>query len=114
MSHPIDQIDPTEASRRISGGGVLLLDVRTPDEFAAGHAPAAVLLPLGELSARISELDPATPIVAICRSGARSHSAAEELVGAGYDVVNLAGGSLAWQAAGFELVAEDGSPGTVS
>ena len=114
MSRPIDQIDPTEASRRISGGGVLLLDVRNPDEFAAGHAPEALLLPLGELGARIDELDPATPIVVICRSGIRSQTAAEQLVAAGYDAVNLAGGSLAWKAAGLELVAEDGSPGTVS
>ena len=114
MSHPIDQIDPTEASRRIGNGGILLLDVRTPGEYAAGHAPAAVLLPLPDLAARMPELDPTVPIIAICRSGARSQTAAEQLRESGYEVLNLAGGSIAWLAAGLELIADDGSPGTVA
>jgi len=113
MTAAIAQIDPTEAASRLAGRDVLLLDVRTPDEFAAGHAPDAVLIPVNELEDRLSELDPATPIVAICRSGVRSQGAAELLVGHGYDVVNLAGGTIAWHDAGFDLVASDGGPGSV-
>jgi rhodanese-related sulfurtransferase len=113
MSDPIAQIDPTEAAERLSSGGVLLLDVRTDEEFAAGHAPDARPLPVHELASRLGELDPSVPVIAICRSGMRSQSAAELLAAEGFDVVNLSGGTLAWEAAGLDLVADDGSPGRV-
>ncbi len=55
------------------------------DEWATGHAPAATLMPLGELSERHTELPTDRRIVVICRSGARSSRATEALVDAGYD-----------------------------
>ena len=108
----IIQIDPADADARTTGAA-LLLDVRNLDEFAAGHAPKAMLLPLPELDARMAELDPAVTIVAVCRVGGRSQAAAELLAAKGYDVVNLAGGMRAWAAAGLAVVTEDGSAGTV-
>jgi rhodanese-related sulfurtransferase len=114
MSQPIVQIEPLDAAARLAEGGVVLLDVRTEEEFAAGHAPPAQLLPVHELAGRVGELDASIPVIAICRSGMRSQSAAELLVEQGFDVVNLAGGSLAWEAAGLELIAEDGTPGQVT
>jgi len=113
MAEPIPQIEPLDAAARLVGGGVLLLDVRTEEEFAAGHAPSARLLPVHELASRVGELDASIPVIAICRSGMRSQSAAELLAAQGFDVQNLAGGSLAWEAAGLELIAEDGTPGRV-
>jgi rhodanese-related sulfurtransferase len=110
---PIAQIDPTEADRRVADGEAILLDVRSADEYALGHAPSALLVPLPELEGRLAELDSTVPVVAICRSGGRSQTAAELLASHGFDVVNLAGGSIAWQAAGLELVTSDGSPGIV-
>ena len=95
------------------GGGRLLLDVREADEWDAGHAPAAVWIPLGELSARADELPATGRIVAICRTGARSLAVAAALIDAGYDAVNLDGGMRAWAAEDYEVVAGDGLPGTV-
>lgn len=72
------------------------IDVREPDEVAAGTLPGAVNVPLGELPHRLGGLDPAKRTVVLCRSGGRSTAAAELLTAAGFtDVVNLAGGMLA-------------------
>jgi rhodanese-related sulfurtransferase len=76
--------------------GAQLVDVRQPDEFAAGSLPGARNVPLGELAARVGELDPARRVVLLCRSGARSQRAAEYLESIGFgDVVNLSGGMIA-------------------
>ena len=73
-----------------------LIDVREPDEVAAGTLPGAVNIPLGELPDRLGELDKARRVVVLCRSGGRSTQAAEFLTGQGFtDVVNLEGGMLA-------------------
>ncbi len=74
-----------------------LVDVREPEEVAAGTLPGAVNIPLGELPARVGELDRGRRVVLLCRSGGRSTQAAEFLSASGFgDVVNLAGGMLAW------------------
>lgn len=73
-----------------------LVDVREPDEVAHGTLPGARNIPLGELPARIGELDPSQRVVLLCRSGARSNRAAEYLASAGFgDVANLQGGMMA-------------------
>lgn len=73
-----------------------LIDVREPFEVAAGTLPGAINIPLGELPARMSELDPNRRVVLLCRSGGRSTAAAQALTAAGFtDVVNLSGGMLA-------------------
>lgn len=82
----------------------LILDVRQPNEFDAGHVAESVLIPLGELQARAAELPLDAPIYVICRSGNRSRQASELLVQLGFnDVRNVEGGVLAWHAAGYEL-----------
>jgi rhodanese-related sulfurtransferase len=90
-----------------------LLDVREPDEFAAGHAPGAVLRPLGEVPAAVSELPDGRIVLVICRSGARSARATQFLRHQGVDAVNLDGGMQAWAAFGFDVVRDDGSFGAV-
>ncbi len=85
---------------------VQVLDVRERDEFsgALGHIPGAVSLPLGELDARSGELDATRPVVAVCRSGARSARAVAMLQKAGFkQVANLAGGMLRWHVEGGAL-----------
>lgn len=106
------EVDPAGAAEKVESGA-FLLDVREPDEWDAGHAPGAKHIPLGELSARISELPNDRPIVAICRVGGRSERATVALNNAGYPTVNLAGGMRAWAAAGQPVVTDDGSPGSV-
>jgi NADPH-dependent 2,4-dienoyl-CoA reductase/sulfur reductase-like enzyme/rhodanese-related sulfurtransferase len=71
----------------------LLLDVRNPDEFAAGHIPGAVNLPLGELRGRLGTLDPARPCYVYCKVGLRSYLAYRILKQRGFQVRTLAGGT---------------------
>ena len=70
-----------------------IVDVRQPEEFAEGHYPNAINIPLGEISQRISEFkNMQTPIIAYCRSGGRSGMAASILKQAGILEVHNAGG----------------------
>ena len=113
-SHPVDvtDIDPAEADRLVADGA-LLLDVREDDEWAAGHAPRAVHLPMGQLVDRLGELASDRTIVCMCRVGGRSQSVAVHLAGTGYDVRNVAGGMQAWAAHGLPVVDAVGAPGRV-
>ena len=78
-----------------------ILDVREDFEVADGMIPGALHIPMGKLQARISELDPAVPVIAVCRSGNRSVTVADALNGAGYTADTMAGGMTAWTRAGL-------------
>lgn len=87
--------------------GALLLDVREPDEYAAVHAVDAKLIPLGEVGARLKEIEAYKdkPVAVICRSGRRSAQAVGILKEAGFtQVVNVEGGTSAWVQAGLEVI----------
>jgi rhodanese-related sulfurtransferase len=91
-----------------------LLDVREPDEWAAGHAPDAHHLPMMEIPARMAEVPMDTEVVVVCRSGGRSGQVVSYLMGNGWDNVrNLDGGMRSWSAAGRDLVSENGQPARV-
>lgn len=77
-------------------GGVNLVDVREADEFAAGHVPGAVNLPLSEFAGRYTELAADKPYHIICQMGGRSAQACAFLDAQGYDVTNVDGGTAAW------------------
>ena len=83
----------------------VVIDVREPNEWAAGHAPGAVHIPLGDLPMRLDDLPDTDsgPVAVVCRSGGRSGQAVAWLAQQGFDVVNLEGGMKAWQAAGKPL-----------
>jgi rhodanese-related sulfurtransferase len=90
----------------------VLLDVRENDEWAAGHAPAAVHVPMGQVPQRLDELAttlPDRPVHVVCRSGGRSAQVTAYLAQAGWDAVNVDGGMQAWAAAGRPMVAESGA-----
>jgi rhodanese-related sulfurtransferase len=106
-------IGPTEASRRVNLGAVLL-DVREPAEWRAGHAPKARHIPLTDLDRRRKELPDGREIVTVCRSGSRSTRAAGILAADGHTVLNLSGGMRAWSAAGLPVVAKGGRPGAIT
>lgn len=73
------------------------IDVREPNEVAQGTIAGAVNIPLAQIPGKLDELDRERRVVLLCRSGNRSGQAAEFLTGAGFtDVVNLAGGMLAF------------------
>lgn len=81
-----------------------VLDVREPDEVAAGMIPGAVHIPLGQVAARAGELATDRAWLVVCRSGKRSTEGARLLALAGLsDVASLAGGMLAWEAAGAPI-----------
>jgi rhodanese-related sulfurtransferase len=89
---------PVTDYESVVSAGTNFVDVREPDEVAAGTLPGAVNIPLAELPARVGELDRNQRVVLLCRSGGRSTAAAEMLTAAGFDdVVNLAGGMLAYK-----------------
>ena len=94
-------VSPTQATQLINREDAQIIDVREPSEFSdtLGHIPGAHLLPLSQLTARLSEVDRNCPIVTVCRSGARSAQASVLLGRSGFDkVANLAGGMLRWRA----------------
>ena len=109
----VHHLDAAESRRRVEAGA-LLLDVRNPTEWQAGHADGAAWIPMTELAERQEELPTDREIVVICKTGSRSAQVAQALVAAGYEAVNVAGGSEAWQAAGFPIVTDDGQQGTVA
>jgi adenylyltransferase/sulfurtransferase len=94
---PGETIAAAELKRRLDAGEALrILDVREPHEWEICHLEGARLVPLGSLGERLHELDPATTWVVHCRSGARSAKAAVQLRRAGFRVLDLQGGILAW------------------
>lgn len=106
-------ISTTEAAELIrTDTSLVVLDVRTPGEFASetGHLQGALLLPVQVLERRIAELEPLKdrPILVYCRSGNRSRPASEALAAAGFTVHMLDGGILAWNDAGLPVVRETG------
>ena len=88
----------------------VILDVREPEEWAAGHVEGATHVPLGEVPQRLGELPDADPLFVICRSGNRSGRAVAWLGQQGVETVNIAGGMRAWAAAGRPMVSDAGEP----
>lgn len=99
-----DAVSPRDLAARLSADAAtrpLVLDVRSADEYAAGHVPGAVLIPHDQVAARIGELDRSRPVVVYCRSGRRSGIAEGILQQAGFRVSQLDGSYPAWEAAGL-------------
>ncbi|MFI9433817.1 MULTISPECIES: rhodanese-like domain-containing protein [Streptosporangium] len=97
-----------EVDARDVPDGAFLLDVRENDEWRAGHAPAAVHIPLGELQARVDEVPKDAPVYVVCRVGGRSAHAAAWLGHVGWDAINVGGGMQSWESAGRPMVSESG------
>jgi rhodanese-related sulfurtransferase len=98
----------------LAADGAILLDVREPYEWQAGHAPQARHIALSQVSRRAAELPRGRAVVTVCRSGARSARAAALLARDGREVSNLSGGMHAWARAGLPVVARGGGPGRVA
>lgn len=83
---------------------LVVLDVREDHEWAAGHIDGATHIPLGQVPARVGELDPSVRTLVICHLGGRSARATQWLHAQGHDVVNVEGGMEAWEQAGRPTV----------
>ena len=106
-SGDIKDIEPAELDQLLhsaNGDRPIVLDVREPWEYRQGHVPGAKLIPLGELIARVDELDPSAPVAVICAHGNRSQSGAALLGQKGFKMIyNVAGGTGAWARLGLPL-----------
>ncbi len=99
---------PHEVSGLLGDGTIQLIDVRQRHEHEAGRIAGGRLIELGSLSAEAHTIDQGAPVVFYCRSGARSAMATQAFSEAGFDAHNMAGGLLAWEAAGLPLEPEGG------
>lgn len=94
----ITTISTTELAEKLNAPTKpILIDVREPDEFAAGHVPRAVNVPLRFVQQRAEEFDPAAETYVICQSGHRSVTATKQLMKVGFaNVASVSGGTSAW------------------
>ena len=88
----------------------LILDVRTPAEYAAGHVPGAVLIPHDQVASRLSEIGKDRWVLVYCRSGRRAGEAESILAREGYDVRQIEGSWLRWEAEGLPVARPDPAP----
>jgi rhodanese-related sulfurtransferase len=91
----------------------VLLDVRENDEWDRGHAAGAHHIPMGEVPARMTEIDPGATRYVICHLGGRSMRVAQYLAQNGYEPINVTGGMQAWADAGRPVVTDGGGQGAV-
>lgn len=97
----------------VFGDTVVLLDVREDDEWQRGHAAGAQHIPMGDVPARMAEIDPDAELFVVCHAGGRSLRVANYLARNGYTPTNVDGGMLAWVGAGRPVITDDGNPGSV-
>ena len=100
-------VSTLEATQLINREDALVLDVREPTEYAGGHLLGSKNLPLGNLEARLSEIEKhkGKSVIVLCVDGTRAGKAASQLRARGFEkVVNLSGGLPAWQQAGLPVV----------
>lgn len=103
---------PQEIRTLLAGSGRFqFIDVREFPEYASVHVPGVQLLPLAQLKDRMGELDPAMPVVVICKSGKRAEKAAQILDAHGFKQVTIVeGGTDAWVAAGLPVERSEKAP----
>jgi phage shock protein E len=101
------KVDPVEFSEVIAQPGVIILDVRTPEEFNAGHIANAININVADskFSSEVSKLDKNATVAVYCRSANRSAVATKEMAELGFtDMYDMQGGIIDWEAAGGPVV----------
>lgn len=102
-------LDPQAFAARASTPGVVILDVRTPEEFATGHLPGAINIDVEapDFTDQLATLDKNATYAVYCHSGNRSAVAMNDMAGEGFtDLADLAGGITAWAQAGGSIVTD--------
>lgn len=99
----LEPVDPRQLVERARCGAVTVLDVRPPEEFAAGHLPGAINIPLAEFEQRLDDLDPEQEVVAYCRGPycVLSYDAVAQLRDRGFTARRLQDGYPEWKLAGL-------------
>ena len=98
----VPEVDIDELAR-VRESGIVLVDVREPDEYERARVPGAKLIPLAEVPERVEEIPDDQRVYVICGTGPRSARAVEYLNNQGYDTVNVAGGTKAWVDVGLPV-----------
>jgi len=101
----VNQLYPRWLVAREKGAPFALIDVRSPEEYQAGHVPGAKLTPLNTLMAKVSEFPEQGDVFLICHSGGRSAQAADYLARqcGRSNLININGGTMAWMQAGYPV-----------
>lgn len=99
MTRQTPEVDVDQLAAALDGGATLV-DVRERGEYAQVHVPGAVMIPMAQLTARMSELDKASPVYVVCATGNRSSAMTDLLRANGFDAYNVVGGTQAWVASG--------------
>lgn len=104
FAEPFRRLSAAEARAKIESGEYQVIDVREPNEYAAGHVPGSKLVPLNRILSRPREHLNGDNVIFICEVGQRSAVAAEIAASIGLtNVYNLEGGTRAWQQAGYPI-----------
>lgn len=103
----IKKVDPLAFNDVVTQPGVIILDVRTPEEFMTGHLVSAININLegSDFASEVSKLDKNSTVAVYCRSGNRSGVATKQMAELGFtDMYDMQGGIVEWQAAGGQVV----------
>lgn len=106
-SDAITDVDVSAAQQIVEDGNAVILDVRTPEEFAGGHLPGAININVesSDFATKVAGLDESTETLVYCRTGNRSGVATDAMADLGFtDMSDLQGGIEAWAAAGEQVV----------
>jgi rhodanese-related sulfurtransferase len=98
----VTQADVRQLQQAVAAGAVVL-DVREPFEYASGHVPGAVSMPMHLVPLRLDELPKGRDLFVICAAGNRSWQVAHFLGERGISAINVTGGTMAWHAAGLPI-----------
>src|SRR5262249_5663730 len=101
-------IDPRDAARRLEAGELVLVDVREPYEWAAGHVPGSSHVEMQRVAEMAPEIPDDRPVAFICLGGVRSGLVTQGLRAVGYDAYTVRGGFAAWVALGLPVEPEGG------
>lgn len=100
----VSEVSPAEARPMTEAAYSQFIDVRTPEEYSAGHAYRTVNIPLDTLKDNMDRLEKNEPVYVICETGRRSKEAAEILNAVGFtSVISITGGTAAWREAGLPM-----------
>lgn len=100
-----DTVDVATVKALQGRSDVVILDVREPSEYAAGHIADVTLIPMNDVPNRLAEIPKDKPVIVTCRSGSRSGQITEFLRKQGYtNIHNMRGGIVAWEQAGYPVV----------
>jgi rhodanese-related sulfurtransferase len=108
------EIAPEQVAELVSAGEAQVVDVRTPEEYAAGHLAGAEHIPFDELAARAKDLDRSRSVVLYCRSGSRSALATQAFAASGWQAYSMSGGLVEWADRGLPLEPQDGEVASMS